>query len=206
MAGPAEFGRRQNAARPTAAQQEQGWRRRLRPGRGSRQPGFALARRRQGRAASWTGAWSKRSPCTTLAVAAQAACGDARQAQQGIGCRQPVEITTRQPGPGGGSATSAKGRHGGRPQSARPASPGKPFDLAQAEANASRRRQGAFPITGCRVRRQHGNAMPPGILDQQGSRIETHGLAVEQAAQENIRMMALDPGRGVDQQCETGSM
>ncbi len=90
------------------------------------------------------------------------------QADQGIGCRQPVEITTRQPGPGGEFGRHRqKGRHAAGGRNPLADIPGKPLDLAQAEANASRR-EGAVPITGRRIRRQHGNAVPAGILDQLG--------------------------------------
>ncbi len=48
--------------------------------------------------------------------------------------------------------------------------------------------------------------MPPRILHQNRRRVETHRLAVEQAAQESSGMMALEPGRGINQQREAGGV
>ncbi len=104
MAGPAEFGRRQETPRgQPAAQQEQGVAAQAQAqGAVVGNQVFALTRRRQGQ-----GCFLDRRMVEKIALhdagRRRPGCLPAMpgQAQQGIGCRQPVEITTCQPGPGG---------------------------------------------------------------------------------------------------------
>ena len=48
--------------------------------------------------------------------------------------------------------------------------------------------------------------MGAGIPDDLGGRVEPHGLGIEQGAAEDLRMMALQPGRGIDKERKAGGV
>ncbi len=66
--------------------------------------------------------------------------------------------------------------------------------------------QNGFPAAAQDVHRQDLDPMPACILDQLGGRVKAHGLAVEQAAQEGFRLVALEPAAEIGQQGKAGGM
>jgi len=49
-------------------------------------------------------------------------------------------------------------------------------------------------------------AMPPRVLDEHGSRVEAHGLVVQDGRGEDRQVVELQPRRGIGDQCEAGGM
>ena len=60
----------------------------------------------------------------------------------------------------------------------------------------------AVPVARVHVRRPHFDAVAARVLHQLRRRVEAHRLAVEQRGAERRRVVALEPGRDVDQQRE----
>jgi hypothetical protein len=56
------------------------------------------------------------------------------------------------------------------------------------------------------IRRAHLDVMPAGVAHQLRRRVKTHRLAVEQRATKCRRVVALEPGRDIDQQREARRM
>ncbi len=48
--------------------------------------------------------------------------------------------------------------------------------------------------------------MPPRVLDEHGSRVEAHGLVVQDGRGEDRQVVELQPRRGIGDQCEAGGM
>src|SRR6185436_16338161 len=62
--------------------------------------------------------------------------------------------------------------------------------------------EGAIPVARLYVRRPYLDAVAARVLHQLRRRVEAHRLAVEQPRAERRRVVALEPGRNVDQQRE----
>ena len=66
--------------------------------------------------------------------------------------------------------------------------------------------QPAIPLADEYIHRPDFHPMPLRILYQLRWRVKTHRLAVEQCTGECGRLVAFEPGRDINQQCETGGM
>ncbi len=95
--------------------------------------------------------------------------------------------------------------------------PGQTLHVAQANSHRRlgacvlvygrrRRLQRTFPIAYGHIHRPHFQAVAPPVLDELRRRVETHRPAVEQRAQKRRRLMTFEPGRGIGEQGEAGSM
>ena len=66
--------------------------------------------------------------------------------------------------------------------------------------------QAAIPIAGIHIHRAHRNAVVPRIAHDLRRRVKPHGLAVQQSTSKGRRVMAFQPGRGIDQMREARRM
>ncbi len=83
----------------------------------------------------------------------------------------------------------------------------QPLHHAQAQPHreaAVRRLQRAIPAAGVDADRPHLHAMLAGVAHDLRRRVEAHRLRVQQRAAEHVRMVALQPGRGIGDQREAG--
>ncbi len=62
--------------------------------------------------------------------------------------------------------------------------------------------QGAVPLAGIHVDAPHLDPVGAGVAHELRRLVETHGLRVQDGGEEDVRVPALHPGRGVDQQRE----
>ena len=153
-----------------------------------------------------------------FARAARAPAGapaPAHRAARGAPRRQPPIA----PGAGGRPATAARrprrgsadpcgrasARHArdgaARRRCACPALPDRPLTMRSPSRSAPSFKR-AIPVADLHVRRPHLDAVAARVLHQLRRRVEAHRLAVEQRRAERRRVVALDPGRDVDQQRE----
>src|SRR5262245_37194910 len=74
----------------------------------------------------------------------------------------------------------------------------EPHDVGPAGCQLER----AVPFAVIDVRLPHLDAMIARVAHELGRLVEAHRLAVENGGAENVRIAALDPGRGIDEQRE----